>query len=252
VPRAWSATLVIVAATGCNAIFGVDDLGPGIVPASSTASSGSGGSATASTSEAQSSAAQGVGGAGGGSAIGGSGGVPTVGCSDETRELFDPAQDPDIAGCSGAWSVAGVQTAQSMVIHCNRQAGNDGTIPTGLGCSVEDLCSPGWHVCATSSEVFMHSSTGLCPTYLVPGLWITRQGQGEGTNQCAPASVNNLVGCGTFGDVAHATCAPLDRRLDFGSCDMTATWECGLALDQEGINVTKIGSDEGGVLCCRD
>ena len=99
----------------------------------------------------------------------------------------------------------------------------------------------------------MRSSTGLCPgIYPIPGLWITRQAQGEGTAQCVAIAVNNLVGCGTLGDVTHASCAPLDRRLDFGSCGMTVTWECGLALDQEGINVTKTDSAEGGVICCRD
>jgi hypothetical protein len=54
------------------------------------------------------------------------------GCADGTREYFtDRSSFPDIAGCSGGWSVPGV----SQSTNCSNNAGNNSPNPTGTGCS---------------------------------------------------------------------------------------------------------------------
>jgi len=66
---------------------------------------------------------------------------------------------------------------------------------------------------------------------------------------------NNLLGCGDgLGAAADSTCAPLNRMVDWDSCDASAAWDCGTGahLDEEANVVTKPSPDEGGVLCCRD
>ena len=60
-----------------------------------------------------------------------------MGCADGTREGFTSVADwPDIAGCSGAWLVAGLLDPDARVARCQRQGGNDGRVPGGEGCSV--------------------------------------------------------------------------------------------------------------------
>ena len=83
--------------------------------------------------------------------------VSPIGCSDGTREAFtNMGTHPNIAGCSGGFSVAGVTTQNSMSPQCNRGAGNSSGNTFGNGCSVEDLCAAGWHVCTSSAEVQSH------------------------------------------------------------------------------------------------
>ena len=95
----------------------------------------------------------------GGAMGGGAGGAPSVvvslpGCADGTREAFvNVVRFPSIAGCAGGWTVPGVLTPASMLPACARAAGNSGLRPNGAGCTVEDLCALGWHVCLGAREL---------------------------------------------------------------------------------------------------
>lgn len=186
--------------------------------------------------------------------------VNPVGCSDGTREAFTNVQThPNIAGCSGGFSVAGVTTQNSMSPQCNRIAGNSSANTSGNGCSVEDLCANGWHVCNSSAEVQMKSGTGACDTVSMlssTAMWITRQ-SADGPGNCIMGGHNNILGCvlGNTGALQVGTnCAPLDGEMWYGQCANFAPWQCGnqnTAL-QEADLVTKGGSDHGGVICCKN
>ncbi len=193
-----------------------------------------------------------------------------VGCADGEREGFtDRMAAPDIAGCSGGWSVPGVRATLSPI--CNRVSGDDSTNPSGQGCSVADLCAIGWHVCADKEEVAARSPSG-CASAVPPGtpnnglLFITRQ---RSTNnivcedRASATGVNDLIGCGNLGPSLDASknCAPLDRALASqhdGRCDFNEAepplgpWMCGASSIRESENVTKSGPALGGVLCCRN
>lgn len=61
-----------------------------------------------------------------------------TGCSDGTREWFiDRTLYPDIAGCSGGFSVPGIASNNVGVTNrpCASVAGNDSPNPIGTGCS---------------------------------------------------------------------------------------------------------------------
>jgi len=229
---------------GCGAEFVV----------STTSENGDGGRGGSSSSTSTSTSAN-VGGQAG--AAGAGGGVANdSGCSDGSREEFiDVLGEPNIAGCSGAFGVPGTTTVDSMLPQCSRNAGNDGATPAGTGCSIEDLCALGWHVCRSAAEVAHKSSTGQCPTQPVANtFWLTRQAQN--TNLvCDEYGVNNLIGCGTgIGTTVPNPCPPLNRRMAVSSCASTATWYCGDSSHawSESQVVIKNGLTEGGVLCCRN
>jgi hypothetical protein len=193
----------------------------------------------------------GGGGGGEGGGAGGMGPVDPVGCSDGDRESF--LGHPSVAGCQGAWSEPGVLSASSRAPRCDQKAGNTGDKSDGLGCSVADLCAPGWHVCDSAAEV--GAAMAECPTTAADQLWITRQTTSE-TLKCVDPDNNNLVGCGsdTAGVAADASCAPLNRLALFTHCDsLPGDWSCGTATDgdREGDLVVKGDpSAGGGVLCC--
>ncbi len=174
------------------------------------------------------------------------------GCADGTREAFiDAGAFPEIAGCSGGFQVPGLAAGVALVPACAREGGNDGPHPDGAGCSAVDLCANGWHVCNSAAEVAQRAPNGCDDA---AGFFATRQAQGN--DVCAaPPAVNNFAGCGTLGQLADAaSCAPLDRVMRFDDCAATQSWHCGSDADQaqEGAIVIKDGSDEGGVVCCRD
>jgi hypothetical protein len=182
-----------------------------------------------------------------------------VGCADGTREGFtDLGRWRDIAGCAGGFRMAGLQGPRTYVPQCNREAGNTGANPSGVGCSVADLCAQGWQVCEDSAALALRAPGG-CEEAIPEGFalfFLVRAGASPG-GVCAPGSgwQNDLHGCGSFGMPAHETCAPLDRRLSFSTCQATAgIWSCGDADShlQETALVTKAGPALGGVLCCRE
>ncbi|RLB61947.1 MAG: hypothetical protein DRI90_10200 [Deltaproteobacteria bacterium] len=224
--------------------------------ATSSGQAGEGGSSSTSTGTGGSSASSGTGGGGGGTA--GAGGTPVGnGCSDGTREyLSDAVLQPNMTGCSGGFSIAGVTTPASLQPACGRVAGNDSINPTGTGCSVEDLCSEGFHVCHGAVEVAEKSASGNCPPSPIssPTFWLTRQVQNDQGSCSQPPNTNNLTGCGTVGSPPPSSCLPLDRFLRYSNCDNSLSWSCGSlqTMFQEAALVTKSAPSEGGVLCCRD
>lgn len=175
-----------------------------------------------------------------------------VGCSDGQREGFtDVVQYPDVAACDGGFTVAGVRTV--LVPGCARGAGDDGANATGTGCNVADVCEAGWHVCTGPSDVTGSNvnETGCSGVGLGPErFYVTRQ-SGSGANLCDGGGPDDIYGCGTIGNEIDG-CEPL---LNSGVyCDVLAgtSWNCGPNNQQEANFVTKPGSGNGGVLCCRD
>jgi hypothetical protein len=213
-------------------------------------------------------AAAGMGGdgadSGGGAEDGGdrSDAAPTTnGCSDGTREAFiDAARFPSVAGCSGGWSVPGLLTEQSMAPGCTRTAGNDSSNPSGTGCTIEDLCADGWHVCRGASELTLAGVTcqdaGIGPVTGGRGVFFATRQRGTAPTGCSPGATtgsNNLHGCGNFGRVEDPGCAPpLDRQIESTVCAANPPWVCNdpTSIMTEAMVVTKSGSEAGGVLCC--
>jgi hypothetical protein len=179
------------------------------------------------------------------------------GCADATREGFsDPAEFPLIGACAGAWSIAGLRP--DPPVSCNRAAGDDGTLPGGVGCSASDLCSAGWHVCRTRLEVYerLPVADRSCDRIGADAnaLFVTAQSGGGGGN-CDATGTNDVFGCGTAGlSVTDPGCAPLDRNSDNMCFVIKAVggWEC-LDPDSEVTTIRKSDPTAGGgVLCCRD
>ena len=175
-----------------------------------------------------------------------------AGCSDETREGFAyPAAFPEVAACAGAWSIRGLETADA----CNRAAGNTGERLLGMGCAANDLCATGWHVCRSRLDLLAHLPQGAtCANAMVGenALFATAQ-SGPGGGNCGVGN-NDFFGCGTYGRVALAVCAPFDRNSD-NMCFMLGTiggWDCP-DPDSEVTTVSKSDPTAGGgVLCCQD
>jgi hypothetical protein len=153
-------------------------------------------------------------------------------------------------------------TEQSLAPGCARAAGNDGSNATGTGCTVEDLCADGWHVCRGASELTQIGVTcqdsGITPGTAAGGavFFATRQ-RGTAPTGCsveATTGSNNLHGCGNFGRVEDPGCAPpLDRQLENTGCTANPPWSCNdpTSIMTEAMVATKPGSTRGGVLCCR-
>jgi hypothetical protein len=150
--------------------------------------------------------------------------------------------------------VLGVTSAESKALACGRNAGNDSSNPAGQGCSAEDLCSAGWHVCRSAAEVQAKASGGSCPPATGTVFWMTRQAE-DANGACVDSGSNNLVGCGAgTGRAAPANCAPLDIELRYIDCQALTAWECGTSAEAnvEADVVVKSSATEGGVLCCVD
>jgi hypothetical protein len=257
--------------TGAGGVGGTTTTGAGGVGGSSTTGAGGVGGSTT-----------GAGGAGGftTTSAGGSGGSTTTsttntvvnesGCSDGEREYFMPYLGnayKDIAGCAGGFFVSGITTPASMQPQCGRNSGDDSANPNGQGCSVEDLCSAGWHVCKSAGEVKNKSGYngyggGCASLWNAPDqLWLTRQAQLDNGDCAGPPAKNNLTGCGTgFGSNPDWSCGPLNRSVNYQACIPTKAWFCGngqqndpnSGLLNEAEIVQKQGPEEGGVICCRD
>jgi hypothetical protein len=188
-----------------------------------------------------------------------SGAPAIVGCSDGSREAFlDLAVWPGVAGCAGAWQVQGVVGAAAATPRCARSSGDRGPNAAGIGCAAADLCAEGWHVCRSPSELGRRSPTG-CESAVPPQLsafYAIATGATEaGTCLAGAAAVNDLHGCGDFGQPEDESCAPLVRRIGFADCLRSdGIWACGTADDpaREAQLVTKGQPSGGGVICCRD
>jgi hypothetical protein len=182
---------------------------------------------------------------------------PGAGCADGTREGFlDRSRYPSITACAGGWSVPGVLGTASQVASCGRRAGNHGGNPRGTGCSIADLCAPGWHdACRPERWV---SAPAPCDDAIPPGsqpsvFYATRQRTLQ--DECTAMGQNNVHGCGgTLGPLSPPSCAPFTRRLGHIECRNSPPWACGddpnVDERNEGAVVTKPGSEGGGALCC--
>lgn len=224
----------------------VDGAGPGAGGASAVSTGASVGSTTGST------------GGAGGSGVGGNGGATTstggssdVGCSDGTREGFaDMGSYPEIASCSGGWTVAGILAIKPA--SCGYQSGDASSNPGGTGCGVEDLCAPGWHVCNGKDDVAQGSSTG-CVGSVTAGAKFFAVRQGGSGGVCGNGS-DDVMGCGTLGSqtLDMVSCDPLNRYTANLCVGLPAPWGCGFDSGDEANQITKDGPDAGGVICCRD
>jgi hypothetical protein len=194
--------------------------------------------------------------------------ISVTGCADGQREGFkDVTAYPHIAGCSGAWTIPGIDgqdpgtapacpglpTANTTVPACARGAGDDGANPAGASCNVADLCGVGWHVCTGAADVEQSSPTGCSGATDaddVPLFFATRQSS-NGCGQCATGAStdascdsaactagcletaltsNDVFGCGNFGATAPISdCGPLDRfSHDLCSGLVGSPWTCDL------------------------
>ncbi|MBI5537332.1 MAG: hypothetical protein HY898_31710 [Deltaproteobacteria bacterium] len=251
---------------------------------------GAAGSTAGAAGQAGSVAAGAAGTAGAGGASGGAGTAGTAGsgggpisewgCADGTREGFaDKSQFPLIAACNGAWDQPGIFNMPAM---CNRQAGNTGVNQAGTGCTVTDLCAPGWRVCYGRDDVLARNKDGCLGVMngATSPVFFTTQMSSTGAFQCSTGTTatNDLFGCGDLGcnfsgdPTAQALCAPLimsshdlckGLRNDGGCGDwcnhlgkypsLGNAWSCGSDTEKEALNVTKTKADQqGGVLCCVD
>lgn len=217
------------------------------------------------------------------------------GCADGQREGFvDVERFPQIAGCSGAFAVPGilpfnpglapacsdVRTHDTQKRSCGG-TGDDNPNPSGVGCTVADLCAEGWHVCKSVSEVAEFAPTGCAaatrpddpPLFFVirqssTGCGICASGKSTGpqcqANTCAggceqsDAISNDIFGCGNFGlPISNAACGPLNRFSNDKCVGLAGSpWNCDLpgSEDDTGVceayTVTKKSPSHGGVLCC--
>src|SRR5688572_26938732 len=181
------------------------------------------------------------------------------GCADGTREGFTRVADwPNIAGCSGAWSLGGLLSPEARMPACMREAGNDGRNPWGDGCGVADLCAAGWHVCRDAGDVRRSSPSGCesAVDSIEPRFFLVLAGA-SAQGICSPDrnAANDVHGCGTLGQSESSACEPLNRRLSFAECQASmGVWACGGPGEHliEAALVSKSESALGGVLCCRD
>ena len=191
------------------------------------------------------------------------------GCSDGTREGFlDGCGYPEIAGCSGGFELAGVR---GVGAHCGKSAGNDSPNPSGTGCSAEDLCASGWHLCRSAGEVQQASPDGCEAVASLPLFFVTAQ-SGSGCGVCATGDLtncssnscqrgcfptaemsNDVFGCGGLGAAPDpSTCAPLNRFGNDLCVSLESPWSCGSNGVREAYLLVKSSAALGGSLCCHD
>jgi hypothetical protein len=173
----------------------------------------------------------------------------TPACADGERDGFvDAAAFPDIAGCAGGWSLAGVTV--ELPPGCEA-SGDDADNLRGTGCHIGDLCAPGWHVCASHDEVARLAGDCSGATADLPPelpLFFAQRRSGGGA-ACDARGANDLYGCGNIGTPAPG-CAPLQISGD-GCSSLGAPWSCPSG-EFEANRVLKSGPEVGGALCCRD
>jgi len=179
-----------------------------------------------------------------------SGETPAVtGCADGEREaLTDARLYPDIAACSGGWDLPGVLINTAF---CDRQAGDDGPNPLGTRCSVEDLCSAGFHVCESRGEVMAAGVESCSDEFWNGAFYVTRQSS-EGSDTCTPIGLDDVFGCGDIGLTAINGCAPLNRGAGNLCNALPPPWTCDTSASEEAEFIEKAGPQFGGALCCRD
>lgn len=185
----------------------------------------------------------------GSSSEGSTGEVSTVGCADGSREaLLDEATFPNIAACAGGFWVPGVALATPL---CDRQGGNDGPLADGMGCTIDDLCAEGWHLC-TSRQQVAAAGLGSCDGPAWGSQFFATGQSGEGANTCNDTGTNDVFGCGDVGYSNISGCAPLNRSTGNLCANLPGAWSCMEDAYDEVSYLVKPGADAGGALCCRD
>jgi len=116
-----------------------------------------------------------------------------------------------------------------------------------MGCSAEDLCASGWHICTDQADFSL--SSGNCSELVsdLPTFYATAQGS-AGSNICDGNGANDIFGCGRACGAPTSQCGSLDRVLT--SMTPLAGWDLGSIDTAERDNVSK-AEGSGGVLCCR-
>jgi hypothetical protein len=177
-----------------------------------------------------------------------------IGCADGTREAFtDIMTYPYIAGCDGAWSTAGVINPPVAGAAC-ATSGNSGG--DGNGCTIANLCAPGWSVCANQTAVQERTTGDGCNvvTFPLDSFYATKI-SGDGGRICNGLGTNDVFGCGTAGQGADSSCYPISKWSGDLCSLLTASgggWACGNDQFSEAINVTKSDpTSGGGALCCK-
>ncbi len=191
----------------------------------------------------------------------------TGGCADCTREGYrDALHYRTIAACAGGFTVPGVLDAGAT---CGRLAGNDGPDPSGQGCSIEDLCAPGWHLCRTPTEVLAAAPDGCASVAFESAFFVTAQ-SGPGCGHCATGTTagctgetctagcapnadtaNDVFGCGGDGDAPQPSCGAFNRFSNNICTQVDSLWSCGTDGLREAYALVKTAGP-GGALCCRD
>ncbi|HTL35452.1 MAG TPA: hypothetical protein VL326_20130 [Kofleriaceae bacterium] len=176
-----------------------------------------------------------------------------VGCADGTREwLLDVQVFPDIAGCSGGWTVLGVHHVPPPTPLCPAAGNSNQGNPSGDGCDVSDLCAPGWHFCLDPIDVDGHlggkpcsETTGLSGAFFITGAHSTGQAH------CDTIGDNDAFGCGSVGTMPSG-CGGIDRTSGDNCIALPFGWNCGSDGSSEAAFVTKTSAFGGGAMCCKN
>jgi hypothetical protein len=184
-----------------------------------------------------------------------------LGCADGSREYFsDQGAFPDVAGCAGSFSVAGLidQSGKLVQAACNRSAGNDGLLRSGVGCSASDLCQAGWKICETSDAFFLDTRSRFCSSSDIisqPSVFLSaiNVSSSDCSNSLSPIFTDGGFGCGNVNTGSY--CQYYDVDFAFNShvtcSNLPNSWNCnGPLFDLR--NIANSEAAGGGVLCCRE
>lgn len=121
------------------------------------------------------------------------------GCADGMRDGFrDATAFPNIAACSGGFTVPGVFPApeRTDVATCATTGDDATTNAAGTGCSAADLCGAGWHICR-GGEVSERTSGMSCnaATDFPDQSFYAAAVSGTGCDHCALPSNTTIDGC---------------------------------------------------------
>jgi hypothetical protein len=201
------------------------------------------------------------------------GGVACPGCAQGQRSDGDPGL-PHVAMCAAAWLVPGISSdsADSLATPCGRQAGGDGTstVDHQTGCSAEDNCAAGWHLCADETDLAARGlSRALCDALddQAGSFWASRQPASQPNRDptlptCGSGHAR-IIGCGPlYAARAPAGCSLLSRYIgELPAVSPSPAWDCADHSDgswqcgsdgNEARQVVKPRADHGGVICCRN
>ena len=121
------------------------------------------------------------------------------GCADGMRDGFrDATAFPNIAACSGGFTVPGVFPApeRTDLATCAMTGDDAATNAAGTGCSAADLCGAGWHICR-GGEISERTSGMSCnaATDFPDQSFYAAAVSGTGCDHCALPSDTTFDGC---------------------------------------------------------